>query len=276
MERNLIFKQDLIQLVREGKAAIQHTQKVEDLELLNKLLKEIFPKDKEERVGGTRYYSIWGANSLWVGFFLLPSGMTAIPLHDFIEEDKSGLSQYDKDIIYGIVQKLQLLNETYNKDFFELKSQLSVLIDVNGLSEPEVEYVEWVGVNNSFVTKGKIYEVVETRSEGKEFRFINDKGNLDWSFIVYTIPSTREKFLEQESKPQANTEQRWIVKTSKLNGFENDYYVTVETCWGQQLSSEEAQATADYLKACLTNKDLLEWVLKNKTAVNDFKERLEK
>lgn len=106
------FNQEYIKQLAEGKAAIQHTQKLEDFEILKSLLEKAYPYYKSESLpNSARYYFNSSIQIDTYGFSnLLPPNKKAIPLHDFVSPTKE-----EKATIESIDARLKRLEEIYNK-----------------------------------------------------------------------------------------------------------------------------------------------------------------
>lgn len=267
MESNLNL--DLIEKVKSGKAAIEHTRKSKDQQLLNDVLSAAFPNLTKYALGTDKYYfkkaNDYGYDSL---YFHCPERMEAIRLSAFFTNE---LPKEDKQLISKIDELLGQLNNI-SQSVFELREHASlVLPDVAPIdTKEEAEYVECVDSYLEAYQKGVIYPV------NKNDMVIGDIGYAHFSIHspIYHLrfkPSTREAYLSQQGEqpnqikeevkerwcPTIINESYWIISqkffAQPVRYFANEYDKDFISVGNYFKTEQEAQAAATHIKQYLTS-----------------------
>lgn len=244
------LNQELIEKVRQGKAAIHNDQNKENKEKLRTLLSVIFPEDNPEMCySNMEYYYASTDLKIWTCADDLPRGLEAIPLSAFFTNE---LPKEDLNLIAQIDARLKHYN-------------LIALVD----TKEEVEYVRCVKSVLVF-TEGHIYKLSSVSANNiKPFVMYNGRQHCGYDqYRMFFFPATEAEYLSQQGE-QPNQIKEEVKERYKPKMFDIYFYITEKfivystkyshpslddprinagNCFKTE---EEAQSAADKIKAIL-------------------------
>lgn len=196
---NLNLDLDLIEKVRKGEAAIEHTKKEEDIERLQYVLIKSFPNDDIHTKGNALYYykykdDKWSCDNT--------THLEPIPLQSFFTNQ---LTPEDNKTIELIDKRLKQLNIDENSSVMleflcrpDISQKVVKMLDGEKQPSPAKDEVEYVRCVKSVLvfTEGHIYKLSSVSANNIE-QFVMYNG-IQWGsyeqYRMFFMPATKEEY----------------------------------------------------------------------------------